>query len=69
MYTSLKKKEIKMKARNVYVFIERLKDLKYIIKAKIIFKRYRNLLKPYNFNNNNDDNDDGDDFLLTSYEV
>lgn len=35
------KREIWMKAKNVYTFIARLQDLKYILNAKIIFKRYQ----------------------------
>lgn len=43
-YNSLEREPLFAKAKFVYKFIERLKDLKYIIKAKIVFKRYVHLI-------------------------
>lgn len=47
MYNNQDKEYLKLnlKAKTVYKFIERCKDLKYILKAKIVFKRYLSSLK------------------------
>lgn len=44
IYNSLEREQLWAKAKFVYKFIERWKDLKYIIKAKIVFKRYVHLI-------------------------
>lgn len=40
MYNNQDKEYLWVKAKPVYKFIERCKDLKYILKSKIVFKRY-----------------------------
>lgn len=41
VHNSRDKEQLWAKAKTVYEFIARLKDLKYIFKAKIVFKRYK----------------------------
>lgn len=41
MYNDQNKEHLWVKAKTIYKFIERCKDLKYILKSKIVFKRYQ----------------------------
>jgi len=41
MYNNQDKEHLWVKAKTVFKFIKRCKDLKYILKSKIVFKRYQ----------------------------
>jgi len=69
MYNDQDKEHLWVKAKTVYKFIERCKDLKYILKSKIVFKRYQlciTIIKSY-FANNNCENANRRDYLVINF--
>lgn len=47
MYNVQDKEHLWVKAKTVYKFIDRCKDLKYILKSKIVFRRYQFFITIY----------------------